>query len=107
MQRNNARLAELNVIIQNEIRPLLKSREGDIQLVSWEEDGTVRIRLLGACATCPGSEQTVSSLIEAKLKSCCPEIKQVSLVQQVSESLIEQALQILRREKAAMNKRVE
>lgn len=99
MQKNNARLAELEKIIQQEIRPLLKSHEGDIQLVSWEEDGTVRIRLLGACATCPSSEQTLSSLIEAKLKSCCPEIRQVTLLQQVSETLIEQALQILRREK--------
>lgn len=99
MQKNNDRLAELERIIQHEIRPLLESHEGDIQLVSWEEDGTVKVKLLGACADCPSSQQTLSSLIETKLKSCCPEIKQVTLVQQVSETLIEQALQILRREK--------
>lgn len=101
MQNNKARLAELEKIIQHEIQPLLQSHAGDIELVSWEENGTVTVRLLGACAACPSSQQTLSSLVEAKLKSCCPDVKQVNLVQQISETLIEQALQILRRDRTS------
>ncbi|WP_090933938.1 NifU family protein [Pelosinus propionicus] len=101
MQNNKERFAELEIMIQNEIRPFLKSHDGDIQLVNWEDNGTVTLRLLGACANCPSSEQTLSSLVEKKLKNCCPDVKQVNLVQQVSETLIKQALQILRREKTS------
>ena len=97
MQSNKMQPYKLEAIIRDEIRPLLQSHQGDIQLVSWEENGTVTVQLIGACATCPSSQQTLSSLVETKLKISCPQVKQVVLLQQVSDSLIKQALQMLRR----------
>jgi len=41
-----------------EIRPNLQADGGDIELVGVE-DGTIKVRLKGACAGCPMSTMTV------------------------------------------------
>ena len=50
---------------------------GDVELVSVEEDGTVKVRLMGHCAGCPKSQQTVKFGIERALKTHIPEVKEV------------------------------
>ncbi len=48
-----------------------------MEFVSLEDDGTVKVRLLGHCAGCPMSQQTVKFGIERALKTHIPEIKEV------------------------------
>ena len=55
-------------IIETEIRPQLQAHGGDIELLGVSDDGKVRVRLIGECATCPASHLTVENLIEAVLK---------------------------------------
>ena len=38
-----------------QVRPALQRDGGDIELVSVEENGTVKVRLKGACGACPMS----------------------------------------------------
>ena len=45
------------------------------------EDGTVKVRLTGACAGCPMSTMTLKMGIEKRLKEQIPEVKQVVAVQ--------------------------
>jgi Fe-S cluster biogenesis protein NfuA len=59
------------------IRPQLQQDGGDVELVSIEDDGTVKVRLMGHCAGCPMSQQTVKFGIERALKTHIPEVKEV------------------------------
>ncbi|PIW00779.1 MAG: hypothetical protein COW41_04505, partial [Deltaproteobacteria bacterium CG17_big_fil_post_rev_8_21_14_2_50_51_6] len=40
------------------VRPSLKADGGDVQLVDVEADGTVKVKLMGACGGCPMSQMT-------------------------------------------------
>ena len=64
--------------VLNEIRPNLQAHGGDVELVGVNEgDGTVEIRLTGACKGCPMSQMTLRMGIERVLKQLVPEVKAV------------------------------
>lgn len=60
-----------------EIRPMLEADGGGIALLKVAEDGTVFVKLGGACAGCPMSQMTLSQGVEARLKELVPEVKKV------------------------------
>ncbi|MDP2931983.1 MAG: NifU family protein [Chloroflexota bacterium] len=62
-----------------QIRPSLQADGGDVELVDVT-DGTVKVRLKGACAGCPMSTMTLQMGIERTLKEKIPEVKQVIAV---------------------------
>jgi Fe-S cluster biogenesis protein NfuA len=59
------------------VRPMLQRDGGDIELVSVEENGTVKVRLKGACGSCPMSTMTLKMGVEKMLKQEVPEVKEV------------------------------
>ncbi len=63
--------------VLNQIRPGLQADGGDVELVDVEDDGTVKVRLTGACAGCPMSTMTLKSGIERVLKENLSEVKEV------------------------------
>jgi len=63
-----------------EIRPALKADGGNVELVEVTEEGTVKLRLTGACGQCPMSTYTLKMVIEARLKEKIPEVKSVEQV---------------------------
>jgi len=62
------------------VRPSLQADGGDVQLVDVDDEGMVRVRLTGACGTCPMSQMTLKMGIEKILKQNIPEIKNVESV---------------------------
>jgi len=62
------------------IRPNLQAHGGDIELVSTDDDNTVKVRLKGACSGCPGAQMTLKQGIERLLKENLPELKEVIAV---------------------------
>ena len=58
------------------IRPSLQADGGDVELVNVN-DGTVKVRLTGACAGCPMSTMTLQMGIERVLKEQVPEVREV------------------------------
>jgi Fe-S cluster biogenesis protein NfuA len=64
----------------DEIRPNLQADGGDIELVEVTADGTVRVRLQGACHGCPGAAMTLKMGVERLLKKRIPEVKGVENV---------------------------
>jgi Fe-S cluster biogenesis protein NfuA len=62
------------------IRPRLQADGGDIELVSVEEDMTVKVRLQGACRGCPGARMTLKMGVERVLKEQVPQVKEVVAV---------------------------
>lgn len=63
-----------------EIRPFLQADGGDISLIDVTPDYTVKVKLLGACGSCPFSLQTLKLGVEDKLKRDVPEVKEVVAV---------------------------
>jgi len=62
------------------VRPFLQRDGGDVQLLDITEDNIVRVKLVGACGSCPMSTMTLKNGIEAELKNSIPEIKAVEAV---------------------------
>ncbi len=65
--------------VLNKIRPNLIRDGGNVELVDVN-DGTVEVRLTGACAGCPMSTLTLKMGIEQILKQEIPEVKEVVAV---------------------------
>ena len=92
-------------VLEEKVRPNLLRHGGDIRLQEITDDGYVKVKLTGACSTCPGAQLTLSETVETALKEACPAIKGVVLAAQVSDALINEALAILREHKYAGGKR--
>ncbi len=66
--------------VLEKVRVHLQSHGGDVELVEVTEDGTVQVRLKGACQGCPMAQQTMSMGIERILKEEIPEVQAVLAV---------------------------
>jgi Fe-S cluster biogenesis protein NfuA len=65
--------------VLDELRPYLMADGGNVELV--ELDGpVVRLRLQGACGSCPSSTMTLRMGIERRLREFIPEIAEVEQV---------------------------
>lgn len=65
--------------VLDEMRPYLMSDGGNVEVV--ELDGPiVKLRLQGACGSCPSSTMTLRMGIERRLKEMIPEIGEVEQV---------------------------
>ncbi|HBW56546.1 MAG TPA: hypothetical protein DEF27_01595 [Oscillatoriales bacterium UBA8482] len=66
-------------IVLDELRPYLMADGGNVEIV--ELDGPiVRLRLQGACGSCPSSTMTLKMGIERRLRERIPEIDLVEAV---------------------------
>jgi Fe-S cluster biogenesis protein NfuA len=63
-----------------EIRPRIQVDGGNIELVAVE-NGSVKVRLQGACVGCPLSALTLKQGVERFIKQKVPEIQSVEAVQ--------------------------
>lgn len=65
--------------VLDELRPYLQADGGNVELV--EIDGpVVRLRLQGACGSCPSSTMTLKMGIERKLRETIPDVLEVEQV---------------------------
>ncbi|GAB6065748.1 NifU family protein [Aquifex pyrophilus] len=79
LQQQEAKMPSREEIekVLDEIRPALRFDGGDVELVDVQEDGTVLVRLVGACSGCGMSVLTLKAGIERVLKQRFPQIKEV------------------------------
>jgi len=71
-----ARTTENVETVLDELRPFLMADGGNVEVV--ELDGpVVKVRLQGACGSCPSSTMTLRMGIERKLRETIPEISEV------------------------------
>jgi Fe-S cluster biogenesis protein NfuA len=64
----------------SKIRPALQRDGGDVELIEVTEDGTVKVKLSGACHGCPMAALTLKQGIERALKKEVPSVKEVVAV---------------------------
>jgi Fe-S cluster biogenesis protein NfuA len=63
------------------IRPALQNDGGNVELVDVDEAaGIVKVKLVGACGSCPMSQMTLRMGVERVLKEEIPEIVEVQAV---------------------------
>ena len=65
--------------VMSQIRPALEADGGNVELVDVN-DGVVKVKLTGACGSCPMSTLTLKMGIERVLKEKVPGIKEVIAV---------------------------
>ena len=62
--------------VLDELRPFLMADGGNVEVV--EIDGPiVKVRLQGACGSCPSSTMTLKMGIERKVRESIPEVSEV------------------------------
>ncbi|UCE78097.1 MAG: NifU family protein [Nitrospiraceae bacterium] len=64
----------------SQIRPFLQRDGGDVELIEITDDNIVKVKLVGACGTCPMSMMTLKGGVERELKKVVPELKAVEAV---------------------------
>lgn len=90
---------QIERFLDEEVRPLLKSHGGNVEVLSFEGH-VLKIRLLGKCSGCPSAQITAEEMIGEKIRDKFKDIKEVILVQEVSRELIDFARKILERDRA-------
>ncbi len=63
------------------VRGYLQADGGDVELVDVDEnEGVVKVRLTGACGSCPMSQMTLQMGVERVIKQQVPEVKRIVAV---------------------------
>jgi Fe-S cluster biogenesis protein NfuA len=62
------------------IRPYLQADSGDVELIEISNDNIIKVKLTGACSSCPMSIMTLRAGIERSLMREIPAIKRVEAV---------------------------
>ncbi len=70
------RTTRIRDLVENDIARGLRTDGGDIELLGVDGD-TVRVRLTGACASCPASQATIKGWVEAQLREHVGEVIEV------------------------------
>lgn len=84
-------------ILKSQVDPILEQHYGGAVL-SGIENGVAKVRLTGACASCPSAQDTIENVIKDILLPQVPELQDVVLDTSVSEDLIDMAKKILNKE---------
>ena len=70
------------------VRPYLGSHGGDVELVGIEDDGAVRLRMLGTCQGCPSSSVTLKLAVESAITAAAPEVTSILVEEAKKPSVI-------------------
>ena len=64
--------------VLEKIKPILAADGGSVELVDVDETtGIVKVKLTGACGSCPFSAMTLKGVVEKMIKEAIPEVKEV------------------------------
>ena len=61
------------------VRPYLATHGGDVELLGVDDDGLVRLRLLGSCDGCPSSSVTLELAVESAVEAAAPEVTSIQV----------------------------
>lgn len=79
MMKKAELLARVNETLEM-VRPYLQADGGDISVVELTDDMILKVKLLGACGSCPFSIQTLKAGVEQAIRRDIPEIIEVVAV---------------------------
>jgi len=76
----SAEIKEKIVNVLEQLRPYLQADGGDLTLAEITDDLVVKVKLTGACGSCPMRTMTLKAGVENTLKKQVPEVKSVEAV---------------------------
>jgi len=89
-------LERIEKVLEERVRPQLRAHGGEVK-IDHLENGTLYVKLMGACAGCPSADLTNETIIQEELVREVPElVREVAIVQNVSDELWEQAKKFLK-----------
>jgi Fe-S cluster biogenesis protein NfuA len=62
------------------VRPHLQADGGNVELIDVSDDGIVKVKLTGACGSCPMSVMTLQYGVTSAIKEAVPEVKEIQAV---------------------------
>jgi Fe-S cluster biogenesis protein NfuA len=66
--------------VLEQLRPYLQADGGDLALAEITDDMVVKVKLVGACGSCPMRTMTLKAGVENTLKRQVPEVNSVEAV---------------------------
>ncbi len=88
---------KIQKVLDEKVNPLLEEHYGGANLVEFK-DGIVKVRLTGACSTCPSAQSTIEDVVKQIVMAECEEVDDVILDTSISEDLLDMARKILNKE---------
>lgn len=85
---------EIENVLENNVRPLLKKHGGNIELIDIKEK-KVYVKFTGHCSGCPSAKYTMESIVKEEILKNTPWIDNVILHEEVSQELYDFAKEIL------------
>ena len=61
------------------VRPYLATHGGNVELLDIDDEGVVRLRLLGSCDGCPSSSVTLELAVESAVEAAAPEVTAIEV----------------------------
>lgn len=75
--QEKATIEQKVIAVINQLRPYLQGDGGDLEYVEMTDENVVKVKLQGACGSCPHAKLTLKQGVEATLKKYIPEVKSV------------------------------
>ena len=92
---------EIENILENNVRPLLRKHGGNIELVNIDKK-TAYVKFTGHCSGCPSAKYTMESIVKEELLKHTSLVEDVKLQEEVSRELYDFAKALLNKKKAVM-----
>lgn len=88
---------KIQELLDQKVNPLLSEHFGGAKLTGLENN-VAKVRLVGACGSCPSAQFTLEDVVKNILMEELPDLKDVILDTSVSDDLIDMAKKILKKE---------
>lgn len=75
--QDKAAIEQKVIAVINQLRPYLQGDGGDIEYIELTDEMIVKVKLQGACGSCPHAKATLKQGVEATLKKYVPEVQAV------------------------------
>ena len=87
---------QIKKVLKEKVDPVLAEHYGGATLTGFENN-IAKVRLTGACASCPSAQYTIEDIVKDIVMKNCSEVEDVVLDTSVSEDLIDMAKKLLRK----------
>lgn len=85
---------QITQVLKEKVDPVLAEHYGGAMLTGFENN-IAKVRLTGACASCPSAQYTIEDIVKGIVMENCPEVEDVVLDTSVSEDLLDMARKLL------------
>lgn len=87
---------QIKKVLKEKVDPVLSTHYGGAVLSGYENN-IAKIRLTGACASCPSAQYTIEDVVKSIVMENCDDVQDVILDTSVSDDLIDMARKLLKK----------